>query len=685
MVQRFCSNCGAALLPETSFCTRCGFGNPSASARSRSTSTPGVIRKLVLLFVLVVVAAVAVAFVAMKQFSRTRSHAPDAEVTRYVFSHAEHFGPVLDALGSPVATGCCASIRWEQGTADARIPIAGPRAKGELVAALHLDDNNGWELDRFILQPAGGASIDLLPAPVPAKAEALIPDGKIYFVPIGPQAVPVEKLAAHYKEKFGLDVTVLPPMAIPANAYVESRKQYGAEDLIDAMRKDHWDLAMDPNAHLIAITHADIFIRSQDWYFTYALRAGDRSAVVSTARMYDRFWNHHWWSGSSLNASDLQEIELRARQMITKEIAVQYWHLPMNDDPKSVLMKTLTPDDRPDDIHDSDVHPEQTIYGRDVECLSAAYDSVGIHAPALTQCTNSSEAGFGEQVVAVETGRGHLFGSATDFALPAGYPLEIMRIYTAVPGMEVSFGKHSWLNYNSSIAYNGPKDDVLLTVYGIGHDPYTFARISEARGYRGKYEGVKDRSEYFGAIGWNPGGRIEITRTNGEREAYLYCIPCYGCMLQEIRRPGWGVVKVDRDRNNSTLTRVSSDAANLVFEYDDKLRIASIQASDGTSATYSYNDAGCLATVMRGSTTTSYSYEPNCQLSDVTVSDPRGTFHLLHAEYTEDHLSSATLAGQLYRFGFVGKDKDLKCTSITLPDGRVLAVFDDVGYLRAKE
>ncbi len=664
-------------------CTRCGRSIPVArSVVPQRRSRRGFWIAGALVVLLLAGAVYAVVFV--RHFFTKSSHARrNHTIIAYVFSHSEHFGPVLDALGSPLAKDCCSSVKWTDGRAEAHVPVSGSRAKGELVAALHFDDDNGWVLDSFVLKPAGGAAIDLLPPPLPAQADELVGEGKIYFVPIGPQAIPVEKLAAHYKEKFGLDITVLPPMAIPAEAYVEPRKQYGAEDLIDAMRKQHWDLAIDPRAHLIGITHADMFIRSQDWVFTYGMRMGDRGTVVSTARMYDRFWDRHWFSSSGLNADDLRQIELRARQMITKEIAVQYWHLPMNDDPKSILVNTLTPGDRPDDIHDSDVHPEQTIYGREVECLSAAYDTGGVQSPALTTCTNGSEAGFGEQMVAVETGSGHLWASATDFALPAGYPLEVMRIYTAVPGMEVSFGKHSWLNYNSSIAYNGPKDDVLLTVYGIGHDPYTFVRISETRGYRGKYEGMKDRSDYFGAIGWNPGGRIEITRTNGEREAYLQCIPYYGCMLQELRRPGWGVVKVERDRNSSTLTRVSSDAANLLFEYDDKLRIASIQASDGTSATYSYNDDGCLAQVVRGSTTTSYSYQADCsKLSDVTVSDERGTFQLLHAEHADGRLASATIAGQLYRFEYAGDEKDAKCTSITLPDGRVLAVFDDVGYLR---
>ena len=687
MTQFFCSNCGAPLASGSSFCTRCGFGNSVTAGDSRPRRRgSGRAWWIVGTIFVVLIAGIVACVVLFRDFVAARSTAfQEPRIEREVFAHAEHFGPVLDALGSPVTGDCCASVRWTDGRPEVHMPVHGPRGKGELVASLHNDEDHGWELDRFVLNPASGPPIDLLPAPVPAAAADLAGDGKIYFIPIGPQAVPIEQVAAHYRQKFGLDVTVLPPMPLPDNAFVAARKQYAAEDLVDAFRKLHFDLANDSHAYLIGVTHADIFIRSENWVFTYGLRDGERSAVVSTARMYDRYWSSWGWlRGSGLSATDLHQIELRERQMITKDIALQYWRLPMSRDPKSVTVNILTPDDRPDDILQSDVHPENTIYGLSLDCLHASYDhaSYRVELPTLRTCEDHVQPALGQDVIWLNTGDGHFWNPTTDFALPAGFPIQLIRVYTNVRGMEVSFGPHSWLNYNASIDYEGnDKDDLQLTVHPLGYT-YTFQRISEKRGYAGKYQGFKDSSDYFGAIGWNPAGRIEITRTNGQREAYYLCIAFYGCVLQELRRPGYGVVKVDRDRNNSELTIISSDAANLMFEYDDAHRITSIRASDGSSAAYTYNAQGCLDTVTRGDSSTHYTYDENCQLTDITITDTRGSFLLLHAQYADGRVASVDMGGKVYAFTYAGEGDKVKCQTVTLPDGRVLDVFSGTAYLR---
>src|SRR5258707_7500607 len=74
-----------------------------------------------------------------------------------------------------------------------------------------------------------------------------------------------------------------------------------------------------------------------------------RMGVVSTRRMDPSFWG-----GRPDNAVRLAS----TKQMLTKYIALQYFHLPESFDPTSNLFSPLTPDAGPDDIYESDLHSE---------------------------------------------------------------------------------------------------------------------------------------------------------------------------------------------------------------------------------------------------------------------------------------------------------------------------------------
>src|SRR5579859_2513702 len=75
------------------------------------------------------------------------------------------------------------------------------------------------------------------------------------------------------------------------------------------------------------------------------------------------------------DSPSLEQTELRTRQMTTKDIAVLYYQLPISADPESVLYQPFTPDGRPDDIWESDVHSEDSAYGLEGEqlCLIITY------------------------------------------------------------------------------------------------------------------------------------------------------------------------------------------------------------------------------------------------------------------------------------------------------------------------
>ena len=154
-------------------------------------------------------------------------------------------------------------------------------------------------------------------------------EANVYFVGIGD--IPTEEidgLVAHYREKFDLPITVLPTIPIPAEAFDQTREQVVAETLIDAIGRSQ-AAVQDPAAIVIGLTSSDMYIAAREWNYAYSLRADDRFAVVSTARM-----------GDGLFVDEGRRMQ-RIRKMVTKNIGVLYYRLPQSDDPGSVMYRNI--------------------------------------------------------------------------------------------------------------------------------------------------------------------------------------------------------------------------------------------------------------------------------------------------------------------------------------------------------
>ena len=133
---------------------------------------------------------------------------------------------------------------------------------------------------------------------------------------------------AYFKAKLGIDVTILPAMRSDASFVDARRAQVDSEKCVEYLRRQLPDLADDPATILIAVTSRDIFIRSYSWDYAENYRYNGRFAVVSSARMRD------WSFPARGNAEWLGS---RLQKMLTKNIAVLYFDLPMSSDYTSLL------------------------------------------------------------------------------------------------------------------------------------------------------------------------------------------------------------------------------------------------------------------------------------------------------------------------------------------------------------
>lgn len=165
---------------------------------------------------------------------------------------------------------------------------------------------------------------------VPEGRAAIVPThppGRtVYLAPLGgfPTAE-LQGLADFYAVRYDLHVSILPPVAIPAGLEDPGRGQLAAEDLIGLLRATYSEAA-DPNRVVIGVLEPDMYVRGiPEWHWAFSNRAQGHLAVVSTARM-----NAWGLFGEGREAT-------RLRKMVTRNIGVLYFGLPLSSDPHSVL------------------------------------------------------------------------------------------------------------------------------------------------------------------------------------------------------------------------------------------------------------------------------------------------------------------------------------------------------------
>jgi predicted Zn-dependent protease len=156
---------------------------------------------------------------------------------------------------------------------------------------------------------------------------------KVYFVPLGDiPSLSLERLMTFYNQKFGLAIKTLPGLPLERSSVDWQRRQLVAEELIEFMKRGYPRLANDPRIILIGISEFDMYIRKYTWQFSFSYRAQNRFAVVSSARLNPVSFGQ---------PADQALLHTRLRKVITKNIGILYFHLPQNNNPRSVLYRSI--------------------------------------------------------------------------------------------------------------------------------------------------------------------------------------------------------------------------------------------------------------------------------------------------------------------------------------------------------
>lgn len=418
--------------------------------------------------------------------------------------------------------------------------------------------------------------------------------GKLYFVPMGKQVIPVQSLADYYEKKFAMHIDVLPEVALTAADCLPERKQCIAEEMILASKRAYPKIARDLDSIVIILTDEDLYSRSLRWEFTYAFHSDYRFGVVSTRRMDPAFWK---------TPPDDKWRLAATHQMLTDYIAFLYFHVPRSSDPTSVMYQPFTPDGGSDDLYQSDIHSEESangLRGDGYPCLTFTYSyEIDDIAPRrfINDCYENADPRSTEQeTFQIELAHGQLVQRSFDFQIDSLPPIDFRRAYLSQYTQPLAFGLGGNHNYNNWLLSDGAARLSFIDIIHEDGNRNHLARSSSGIGFSSSvvFEDRDDTGELFGSrMTWDS-GHFKLAERDGSWFTYLPCTDsrCFWIGYSDAQKNS---LKFDRDGHLALQGLTASDGQGIQFQSDGQARIVEGKDTKGNRVTYTYDPTGCLA------------------------------------------------------------------------------------------
>jgi YD repeat-containing protein len=511
---------------------------------------------------------------------------------------------------------------------------------------------------------------------------------------MGRQVVQVESLAAYYRDKFKIEVTVLPEVAIDSAAYDSPRSQYIAEEMILEMKRAQPNIARAAESIIIILTDEDIYPRSLGWKFTYSFHTGYKFAVVSSHRNDPAFWD-------SSKPHDAAEQLAGMKQMLTKYIAMLYFHLPHSFDPTSIMYQPLTPNGGSDNLYESDLHSEESangFRGSGWPCLFYSYShrtgAMRRLSPFVQECGHLPvPASPQEEIFETLLSSGEFFQFALDFQLDSAPPIEFHRSYRSQYPQRWSLGLGANQNYNTWLYSDGAAKLSFIDIISENGSHEHLVRVSSGVGFSPSvvFENRDDAQELYGArLTWDS-NHFKLQYRDGSWSTFL---PCEDgrCYWNGYQNASGHLLSFERDASLNLRRLTASDNRGIEFESDSQFRLTQGTDTSGKRVSYEYDTPGRLVRVSHaGGQQTLYSYDPGHRMTrmDAIRNPGESPKTIITNEYDAlGRVTRQTLAdGSVYRMEYtVEAGNRINHVKLIEPSGRVLEIAcpsGDVYIVRA--
>lgn len=584
-------------------------------------------------------------------------------------------------------------------------PLIAPRTRLALVSFILLAVALPWCLsrtglirviaERSLLDPVYEQHIGLI-----ANSSDLKGKGRVYLIQLGPHSAPysLDDFARWLHAKYAVNANVLPALPISPAALDVKRRLLVAEQLEMQIKQKHPDLASDQDAYLIGFTDREMYSTNEMWSSVFTQRDTLRTAVISSYGMGDTSWQRARLDPSGAVA----RFQSRMRRILLKDVAILYWHLPLNQDPTSLLHNPLDPDLPTEEIYKSDVDPASSAAGQQMSdpCIFFSYSAKDgmkpLPGPLIRECDDVQDPMENDSIELFELVLrvGLLIDKHTDLYLPDTIPIEFQRVIREGERGRNPFGISGTDNYDDFLA---SRDNIrILVVHDDGsHDdlmryPRWLPSLllvkyvggpSETATIQGEW-GPTTGKVWLNEMAWHefPYPHYDISRFNGGVKSYL---PCSGstvyCYITDYHDSQGRELKFQRDSDRH-LRRLTSPGGNWIALNDAADgRITSITDNKMQAIAYSYDAKNRLTQVTYPSGAV-YKYEYDGQQHMMTFSvsadgHSKATVALRN-KYKNGVLTKQTFAGgDTYIYSYIPSDPDtVQRIKVYTPGGSVFDV-----------
>ncbi len=601
-----CPKCGTVCPSSALSCIRCGFPFPTAA-------TPNALpvkRILSVLAALLLAGFVILVGILHQIVTSTGAYVQAIAVAK---SSSEVQSLLGDGIRAQTpAIGFANGSNGSQFT-EFSVRLVGSRTGGHLYGVANAV-NGVWEFSRLsFLADRTSQKIDLAPTrrrlflpPVPAK--------KIYLIPAGLDSdESLDWAPAYYKTKLGIDVEVLPATSLPNDLEDSRRHQVDSERFVERLYHSYPELAQDPSNILIGVTSRDIFIPSLGWSYAENYRQDGRFAVVSSARFHPLsllgHWNPEWFNS-------------RFQKILTKNIAVLYFDLPMSSDYTSLLSGGVLSGREVDLMSGSIIGAE----GRWDPFINSGDIEVTIYAvpgkPIVWRLAKSREIlpQTSTHVFNADLTIGLFIYRKTDFHFDGDCPLQFTRAYRNQDDQSRPFGIGTNDSMDSFlVGQMGSYIDVVFEDGGRVH----FVHAPAATGQTGDTylrqlnDGNLFSRAVFAANSWT------VERRDGWKFYFSYRPHALGpnvTVLTGFADPSGRRYEMIRNESGDLLSVTTPCGQWLHFEKDSQHRVHLISDSSGRTVTYDYDASGRLSHIIDSEGHQErYTYDDKAQMLSINL------------------------------------------------------------------
>jgi YD repeat-containing protein len=488
--------------------------------------------------------------------------------------------------------------------------LTGSKGTGHLYGVAN-EVNGSWDYSRLIAVSDHGDRVNL--APVNRIEMPRVPAKKVYLLPLG-LSESIDWAPDYYKAKFGIDVTVLPPAPVDESLMDSKRNQLSAEKCFNTfMQGKYPEIGRDPSTLLVAVTSKDTYGAILGWNYVQNLRIG-RFAMISSARLHPP---------ALLENVNPEWLTSRLEKMLTKNIAMLYFDVPMSSDYTSMMSGGVLSGQEIDAMGGSLVGAERRwdpFWESGAPTINI-YDIPGRNPLWSRQWPGTALPDTSAHMFSASLGAGLFLDYKADFVFPNEPGLQFTRIYRNQDDYHRAFGVGADHEFDMFL---GGRMGIAIDLILAGGHRIHFVHQAPKTGQRGDTY-VPER---FGQEGYVDmvlvGSTWQVRRVDGWTFFFSYCpqaLPQYVTVLtgfidsagrkyelkrdsfgalEEVRSPSGAWLHVENDSEHRIRRITGSDGRSMQYEYDDKGQLIRATASDGAVDSYAYDDKGQMLTAAHG-------------------------------------------------------------------------------------